>query len=238
MIVRFLLRDARMPCTCALVGPHERPRAMPRLKPDIQKARRDHILNAAELCFARAGFHRTTMQDICREAEVSPGALYLYFDGKEALIAGICERDRSEFAERFQKLAEAADFLAALRSLGEQYFAEEPAHKRLMCVEIGIESTRNRRVGEIYRSVDAFVRTSFEALFSRLKDEGRIDPVLDVPTLVQVVVTIGDGLFWRRAVDPDFDAKAVLPAITETIGTLLRPVAEPAAAPTTAKEVV
>jgi len=31
---------------------------------------------------------------ICREAGVSPGALYVYFDSKEALIAGICERDR------------------------------------------------------------------------------------------------------------------------------------------------
>ena len=40
------------------------------------------------------------MHDICREAGVSPGALYVYFDSKEALIAGICERDRAEFAER------------------------------------------------------------------------------------------------------------------------------------------
>ena len=197
---------------------------MPRLKPDIQRARRDHILNAAELCFARAGFHRTTMQDICREAFVSPGALYVYFDSKEALIAGLCERDRAEFAQRFSMLAEAPDLLAAFQSLAERYFAEEPAHKRLMCVEIGIESTRNARVGEIYRSVDTFVRASFCSLFQRLKDEGRIAPTLDVPTLAEVVVTIGDGLFWRRAVDPNFDANAVLPAIIEVIGSLLRPV--------------
>ena len=63
---------------------------MPKLKPDTQRARREHILDAAEHCFARAGFHRTTMQDICKEAGVSPGALYVYFDSKEALIAGIC----------------------------------------------------------------------------------------------------------------------------------------------------
>ena len=103
---------------------------MPKLKPDIQRARREHILDAAELCFARAGFHRTTMQDICKEAGVSPGALYVYFDSKEALIAGICERDRAEFAERFAALAAAPDFLGALGELGEQYFVNEPAHKR------------------------------------------------------------------------------------------------------------
>src|SRR5262245_52764238 len=92
---------------------------MPKLKPDTQRARREHILEAAELCFARAGFHRTTMQDICKEAAVSPGALYVYFDSKEALIAGICERERAEFAERFDALAEAPDILRSLRDLGE-----------------------------------------------------------------------------------------------------------------------
>lgn len=197
---------------------------MPKLKPDTRIARRTNILDAAEQCFARAGFHRTTMQDICKAAEVSPGALYLYFDSKEALIAGLAERDRAEFAERIQFLASAPDFMAALEAIGERYFAEEPAHKRLMCVEIGVEATRNPRVGEIHRSVDTFVRESFHALFQRLVDEGRIDPVLDVTALTQVFLTLGDGLFWRRAVDPSFDPKIVLPAVTQTLAGLLRPV--------------
>src|SRR5689334_15849438 len=99
---------------------------MPRLKPDTQRARREHILDAAEVCFASAGFHRTTMHDICREASVSPGALYGYFDSKEALIAGISERDRADFAKRFETLASAPDLLAALMEIGEHYFIEEP----------------------------------------------------------------------------------------------------------------
>jgi TetR/AcrR family transcriptional regulator, repressor for uid operon len=197
---------------------------VPKLKPDTQIARRTNILDAAEQCFARAGFHRTTMQDICKGAEVSPGALYLYFDSKEALIAGLAERDRAAFAERIQFLASAPDFMAALAAIGEQYFAEEPAHKRLMCVEIGIEATRNPRVGEIHRCVDTFVRESFQALFQRLVDERRIDPVLDVTSLTQVFLTLGDGLFWRRAVDPSFDPKIVLPAVTQTLAGLLRPI--------------
>lgn len=197
---------------------------MPKLKADTQIARRTNILDAAEHCFARAGLHRTTMQDICKAAEVSPGALYLYFDSKEALIAGLAERNRAEFAERIQFLASATDFIAALQVIGERYFAEEPAHKRLMCVEMGIEATRNPRVGEIYHSVDKFVRDSFRALFQRLVDEGRIAPVLDVDSLTEVFVTLGDGLFWRRAVDPSFDPKIVLPAVTQTLAGLLRPV--------------
>lgn len=203
---------------------------MPKLKPDTQRARREHILDAAERCFARTGFHRATMQDICREAAVSPGALYVYFDSKESLIAGISERDRTQFQNRFADLAETPDFMAALRAMGEQYFVEEPAHKRLMCVEIGVESTRNARVGEIFRSVDAYVSSSFESLFRRLAAEGRIAPDIDISTLAKVFTVIGDGLLWRRAVDPNFDGNAVIPGVVALVSKLLNPVGTEVAA--------
>jgi TetR/AcrR family transcriptional regulator, repressor for uid operon len=196
---------------------------MPKLKPETQAARREHILDAAERCFARNGFHRSTIQDICKEAEVSPGAVYVYFDSKEALIAGLCERDRAQFSERFDRLAHAPDFLAALRAIGEQYFVDEPAHKRLMVIEMGVESTRNARIAEIYLPVDKFCCDSFQALFQRLKDEGRIAPSFDIPTLTMMFNIIGEGLFWRRAVHPDFDAASVLPALTQVLGMMLNP---------------
>jgi TetR/AcrR family transcriptional regulator, repressor for uid operon len=197
---------------------------MPKLKPDTQRARRQHILDGAERCFGRDGFHRTTMHDICREAGVSPGALYVYFDSKEALIAGIAERDRAEFAERFDSLAAAPDFLQALRSLGEQYFIEEPALSHRMCIEIGLESTRNPRVGEIFRRVDRYVLESFEKLFRRLQAEGRIAPALDIPIVARAFMVIADGMFWRRAVDPSFDAAAVMPVTLQLVSALLNPV--------------
>ncbi len=209
---------------------------MPKLKPATQAARREHILDAAELCFARAGFHRTTMQDICKEAQISPGALYVYFASKEDLIAGIAERDRAGFAERFAEVSNAPDFMKALSALGEHYFAEEPAYKRTMCIEIGLESTRNDHVGEIYRSVDRYVSKSFEELFSRLAAEGRISPDVDIPTLAKVFLIIGDGTFWRRAIDPDFDPQTVVPAVMDLVGKLLNPAPAEAPAPSIEKK--
>jgi TetR/AcrR family transcriptional regulator, repressor for uid operon len=203
---------------------------MPKLKPDIQRARREHILEAAERCFANAGFHRTTMHDICKDAGISPGALYVYFDSKEALIAGIAERDRAEFAERLAALSEAPDFLQALEALGEHYFVDEPAYRRRMCIEIGLESTRNPRVGEIFQEVDRFVTSGFEALFARLKAEGRIAPELEIPIVARLFLLIGDGLFWRRATDPEFDGKAMVPPTLKLLAKLLNP-APPATPP-------
>ena len=200
---------------------------MPKLKPDVQRARSEHILDSAERCFVRAGFHRTSIHDICKEAGISPGALYVYFDSKEALIAGISERDRAEFADRLATLATAPDFIEALRVLGEQYFLEEPADMHRMCIDIGLESTRNPRIGEIHQRFDRFIVESFEKLFQKLKDEGRIAPALDIPTVAKVFMVISDGMFWRRAVDPAFNPQAVMPAVMQLIAELLKPVPLP-----------
>ncbi len=200
---------------------------MPKLKPETQAARRDHILDAAQSCFARSGFHRTTMQDICRAADVSPGALYVYFISKESLIQGVCDRDRQQFAEKIQLLGSATDLLAALNAIAEHYFIEEPAHKRLFAVEMGVESTRNPAIAATHNAIDKFVQDSFAALFQRLKDEGRIAPVLEIAAVTQVFHILGDGLFWRRAIDPNFDAKAVLPGMMHTLAGLLNPIVSP-----------
>ena len=90
-------------------------------------------------------------------------------------------------------------------------------------MEIGLEATRNEAVGKIYRSVDRFVLESFEALFARAAAEGRIKPALTPEMLARVVVVLGDGMFWRRAVDPDFDIKSVIPVITAIVSGLLNP---------------
>ena len=206
---------------------------MPKLKPDIQRARREHILDAAEQCFGRAGFHRTTMHDICREAGVSPGALYVYFDSKEALIAGICERDREDFAERFDSLAAAPDFMQALRGAGRAVFPRRARAQPSHVHRDRLESTRNPRVGEIFQRIDRDIVGSFEKLFRKLQAEGRIAPTLDIPTVTKAFTIVCDGMFWRRAVDPDFDPAAVMPAVLQLIRALLNPVTAPASNKTT-----
>lgn len=201
---------------------------MPKLKPDTQRARRDHILDAASACFGRQGFHRTTVQDICREAALSPGALYVYFDSKEALIAGLCERDRAAFAQRFAEMAAAPDFFAALRDLSRHYFEDDPVEKQRVAVDMGLEATRNPRIAEIYGTVDNFCLSSFEQLFARLEAEGRIRPDVDIPTLARVFQILGDGLFWRRATDADFDAATVVPVMIRLVAALINPVGQDA----------
>lgn len=54
-----------------------------------KETRRREILDAARKVFAGKGLKKTTMEEIAREAELSPGTLYLYFKNKDELIASL-----------------------------------------------------------------------------------------------------------------------------------------------------
>lgn len=62
---------------------------MPKVAQSHLDARRRQIVDAARRCFARNGFHRTSMQDVFAESGLSAGAVYRYFRGKDELIADI-----------------------------------------------------------------------------------------------------------------------------------------------------
>jgi AcrR family transcriptional regulator len=72
---------------------------MPKISPMKKEARREQILSAAMRLFARQGFHRTTMPEICAEAGLSVGAVYSYYDGKEAIITALVEAGRRSTAD-------------------------------------------------------------------------------------------------------------------------------------------
>ena len=57
-----------------------------------RERRRQQIIVAAKRVFSERGFSRTTMEDIAREAELSPGTLYLYFKNKDELYASLSLR--------------------------------------------------------------------------------------------------------------------------------------------------
>jgi HlyD family secretion protein len=199
---------------------------MPKIDIDTQAARREHILDAAERCFAERGFHSTSMHDICRAAGISPGALYTYFSSKEQLIAGICDREKSKLVEALADVADAEEFMAALSALAETYCVKQQPEKLRLHVEINAEALRNPAIGEIVRSIDTFVLTSFERLLVKARDEGRIYPSLDPHALAQVMGVIGDGMCWQRAMNPEFDASAVMPVVMGLLSSLLQPADE------------
>ncbi len=57
-----------------------------------KERRRQQIIVAAKRVFSEKGFNKATREDIAKEAELSPGTLYLYFKNKEELYASLSLR--------------------------------------------------------------------------------------------------------------------------------------------------
>lgn len=184
--------------------------------------RRLEILDAAQACFARAGFHRTTMQDIASEAGMSVGNLYRYFASKDAVIAGLSERDRAQAAADFGALEHAEDFLSAFRRLGEKYFRDEPRERAIVCLEIWSEATRNPAVAEHCAAFEAEMLGRMSEAFGRAQARGAIAATLPPEALARMVMTIADGLYLRRALDREFDVEREVSRALSMIGAILR----------------
>jgi len=59
--------------------------------PKVVEDRREQIIDAAMRVFSQKGFTRATNKDIAREAGITPGLIYHYFENKEALLKAIVE---------------------------------------------------------------------------------------------------------------------------------------------------
>jgi TetR/AcrR family transcriptional regulator, repressor for uid operon len=186
-----------------------------------QTDRRTEILDAAQRCFARNGFHQASMQDICAEAGMSAGNLYRYFPSKEAIINGICERDKVDAAESFTAVHQAPSFFEGLAGLARHHLVEKSADDVGLCAEIMAESRRNPQIAKMFQGIEGDIRRGLSDMLKRAVDTGEIRADLDTDAAAGVLMTLADGISWRRAVDPAFDAEAVLPMILQMVGCLL-----------------
>jgi AcrR family transcriptional regulator len=212
---------------------------MRRANAQLQSDRRAEILAAAQRCFVRSGFHGASMQDICAEAGMSPGNLYRYFPSKEALIAGIAERDRAEVGQQFAGADLSQGVFAVLEGLAHHHFAVRPKEEVLLCTEVMAEARRNPEIARISNGFDADVRKWLTDLLRNAAARGDIPEDVDFDGVVTMLMVIADGVWWRRALDPDFDPEAILPVFMNITRHMLRsrPRSVPAPnCPTAAKE--
>jgi len=194
---------------------------MPQINTQLKADRRAEILDAAQRCFSRSGFHQTSMQEICQEAGMSPGNLYRYFRSKEAIIADISERNRAQAAENFATVNQAPDFFEGLSAVARHYMVERSAEEVGLCAEIMAESRRNPDISRLYQDVERDIKASLVAMLQRAADRGEIRHDLDFDVVAAALMVLGDGISWRRAVDPGFSPEAVLPLIMRMIHGLL-----------------
>ena len=195
---------------------------MRRANTQLQSDRRAEILAAAQHCFVRSGFHGASMQDICAEADMSPGNLYRYFPSKEALIAGIAERDRAEVAQEFASADLSCGLFAVIEGMAQHHFAEKPDEQVALCTEISSEARRNPEIARISAAFDADVKRWLTELFRAAAARGDIPRDVDFDGVVTMLMIIADGVWWRRALDRDFKPASMLPIFMDITRHMLR----------------
>jgi TetR/AcrR family transcriptional repressor of uid operon len=199
---------------------------MRRANAQLRYDRRDEILAAAERCFVRSGFHGASMQDICAEAGMSPGNLYRYFPSKEALVAGIAERDRAEVAQEFARADLSRGVFAVLEEIARHHFAKKPNEQVLLCTEVMAEARRNPDIARISAAFDADVKKWLGDLLRAGVERGDVPAGVDLDGAVTMLMIIADGLWWRRALDPAFDPATMVSMFMDITRHMLR--ADPA----------
>ena len=155
--------------------------------------------------FQPRGFHRTTMQDVAAEAGMSPGNLYRYFPSKDALVAGLCERDRVGLAQEF----------AAVKRRRGRFPRCLPRSR-----PPPLRGQRNRGQGEALpgnlgrsraqprdRQAAGRLRPHLRGAAGRgfrgaPRQQGAIHPDVNTRAVASIIGKLGDGLFVRRASRP------------------------------------
>jgi AcrR family transcriptional regulator len=159
---------------------------MPKVSEEHLANRRQQILDSAANCFARNGFHRTSMQDIVKESGLSAGLVYRYFTGKDDMIVAIVE---DWHARRTKTLdGELDSYLDLLRAVA----SPEATQERNLSMQVWAETVRNPRIRELARQgVDDHA------------DNG----------LTRVLVAIYQGLLLQSAWDDTVDVEAFVGSV-------------------------
>ncbi len=181
---------------------------MPRVTNAHRESRRRQILDASIECFAREGFHRTSMALIIAEAGVSAGTIYLYFTSKEEIVEAIAEeRHVLESALASTALAN-PDTGEALHDLAAGYldWLSDPLEqkRRRVTVQVWAEALRSERVASIVG--DGVGQRHQVADFVRERQHrGELIAGVDADALSRTMLSLILGFVLQQAWDPMLD---------------------------------
>jgi AcrR family transcriptional regulator len=180
-------------------------RIMARVSQEHLAARRQQILDGAARCFARDGFHGTSMQDVLKESGLSAGAVYRYFRSKdeiiEALAMTVLERVGGTFDEALTA-GEPPPPEEILPDILDRIWTELRFPPSLV-VQVWAETLRNERLAAIlHRGVGQVLRYMTEIVDRYQRRDGRT-PEVPAAHVARVLVACAQGMIVQRALSMD-----------------------------------
>jgi TetR/AcrR family transcriptional repressor of uid operon len=188
------------------------------------------ILEAAQTCFVRSGFQGASMQQICAECGMSPGALYRYFPSKEAIVAAICEADREDDMTCFAVLHEATSAVDGLvaGAMAHITYTHEKGSAALFA-EMRSESNRNATIRDTVDGHKQEIAGMIAPLVKGAIERGEIDPPVDLQTLMAILMSIGEGIAINDLPSRGIPLEQIEKAMRAMLVGMLRPTNKEAA---------
>jgi len=183
---------------------------------DRTAARRQQVLDAAQGCFRRHGFHGASMAEISAAAGMSVGHIYHYFENKDAIVAAIIDEDVQRFSSEFAEIGRSPDIMAAMIDhAGVVVQRILDGKGPTLSAEIFAEAARNPTVRKVLQDADKKVHdivreTIFKSGRAPFTEE-------QLEARMEIIGAMFDGLEMRLIRNPDFSREAVIVEVRRLI---------------------
>lgn len=190
------------------------------------REQRTRILGAARRCFIRHGFHGASMAELAREAQMSPGLIYRYFDNKHHVVLAIIAQQLQLAREEIGQLHGGADLLLPVFM---DAFGGNPCHRDSgmspsLFLEISAEASRDPTVAAAVRDSDLSLRQALGKWLTRPREQGGLALSAERAGQVMLIIQcLWEGLLVRHTRDPDLDAAQLKAGLTLVLPLLLQP---------------
>jgi AcrR family transcriptional regulator len=191
---------------------------MPR--PNVESERRQQILDAAMICFARKGYHPSSMDDIAAELPFSKALIYYYFKTKRDIFLAILDDWTEKSTSAWTAMLSPEDSITAQLCKGLEYGIKLIVQfKTLARVEFEFyaETSRDDEVRQAIQNLFARFHVEFKSLLDAGIANGEFRP-LNTDALSAVLFGAYEGLAMQAIVDTDtLDWPAILESLIDML---------------------
>ena len=185
----------------------------PRVTDEHKEARRNQIIAAAVSCFAEHGFHKTSMKDICTVAELSPGAVYNYFQSKDEIIEAVCQQSQQMNDAIFANGDDPSkDFDEQVSTTlgGFCQLMKEPMMEQFFRADLMFmgEYLTNPALAEQGHKNMEFMIKRLKQMVEGWQRSGNVNQALDAEAVARVLFATGAQIGMQKLMQPDMDIDA------------------------------
>jgi AcrR family transcriptional regulator len=174
---------------------------------------RERLISAGYQVLSEKGYEATTVKEVARVAEVSPGLFHYYFASKDELLIAVLNEAGTRYGRMMQDLhatVPADRFLEAAITAARERVLQEPEWYRLR-YELFALGLRNPTFLPVLGNLLAYIRQTLAQSLKEIAGEEQ------ARALAAVVLACFDGLALQQLAQPEADLRGAYDLLLKVI---------------------